>query len=1029
VRATPRRALLLLAALLVPLPAGAAADVPAQSLIVERPESDVLLLALKLDQSILAETLPSYQDRERILVPFGEICRLLGLAIKVDVTRGLASGFFISEGRQFHLDVVARRVVVEGKEKRFDPAGIEVHEDDIYVDAALLSEWLPLRLDVDLYASLITVRPGETLPLQIRFERERKLAKWQARQPSALSRYPKIELPYKLIDGPFVDQTLRLTRLPDTGAGDLGGRNGVQYSTYATGDLLFAQAGAFVAGTEDGLTDARVSLSRRDPDGHLLGGLGAREVTLGEVLYPGLDLIALPSSGPGLLVSNYPLQLPSQFDRQSFRGDLPPGWEVELYRGNELLAFAQSRPDGLFEFLDVPLLFGLNVFRLELYGPQGQRRTETRLLNVGETLTPEGKVYFRLAGNDPGARLAGVTPTGSKPRSSLEVSAGLAKNLSASASVASVDLADGRHTYGEAGLRGFWGFLFANLDAAKDASGGSVLRGLLQSRVGGVGLQLEHAELDRFESERFLSVSGLLRRRTALRLDTAVPETFLPRIPVLVEVRRDQYASGQSVDLITGRLSAFRRGLFVANQVTWSLFSGGPSPQPSLGSGQLLISRFLGTFALRGEVDYDVEPRWELTNAALTAELRRVKGYLLSAGISRVIGTGQTRFLAGVSRLAGPFGYGVTADYTTSQGFGLNVLLSAGIGRDPRDGAWHTQARALAGTGGVSARAFMDSNGDGVMDDGEAGIPGVGFLLNGGGNLARTDGSGEAFIPNLATRQDLAVALATSTLEDPFSKPSRDGVRFVPRPGKVAVVDFPVVVSGEITGTVYLRQDGKSREKSGVELELVDGHGAVVRTVRSEYDGFYDVTDIRPGRYTLRVASDQLQGLRFAGGVPARRLEMAPSGTVLDGIDFILDEAPSRRAPTLAVAELPRPSPPATAPRPAVPQPAPSSAAVPGGPRVPVFAAPGWKEAHPIYAVQLASYRERAKAERDARSFAARLHRKTHVLAADLGAKGVWYRVLAGELRSDEEVLAFRLDLIRTGLWEVGPAYKVESQR
>jgi hypothetical protein len=70
-------------------------------------------------------------------------------------------------------------------------------------------------------------------------------------------------------------------------------------------------------------------------------------------------------------VSSFPLQLQSQFDRQSFRGELPPGWEVELYRGAELLAYAQSRADGLYEFLDVPLLFGLNVFRLELYGPQG----------------------------------------------------------------------------------------------------------------------------------------------------------------------------------------------------------------------------------------------------------------------------------------------------------------------------------------------------------------------------------------------------------------------------------------------------------------------------------------------------------------------------------------------------------------------------------------------------------------------------------------------------------------------------------
>ena len=48
------------------------------------------------------------------------------------------------------------------------------------------------------------------------------------------------------------------------------------------------------------------------------------------------------------------------------------GWDAELYRNGQLLAFAENRADGRYEFIDVPLLYGQNRFEVVLYGPQGQ---------------------------------------------------------------------------------------------------------------------------------------------------------------------------------------------------------------------------------------------------------------------------------------------------------------------------------------------------------------------------------------------------------------------------------------------------------------------------------------------------------------------------------------------------------------------------------------------------------------------------------------------------------------------------------
>ena len=72
------------------------------------------------------------------------------------------------------------------------------------------------------------------------------------------------------------------------------------------------------------------------------------------------------------------------------------------------------------------------------------------------------------------------------------------------------------------------------------------------------------------------------------------------------------------------------------------------------------------------------------------------------------------------------------------------------------------------------------------------------------------------------------------------------------------------------------------------------GQGAVV--TKSAYDGYYDLTGIAPGHYTLRVAAEQAARLQFAVP-PPRALEMVPGGTVLAGVNFVLEAVGESQTP------------------------------------------------------------------------------------------------------------------------------------
>jgi hypothetical protein len=115
-------------------------------------------------------------------------------------------------------------------------------------------------------------------------------------------------------------------------------------------------------------------------------------------------------------------------------------------------------------------------------------------------------------------------------------------------------------------------------------------------------------------------------------------------------------------------------------------------------------------------------------------------------------------------------------------------------------------------------------------------------------------------------------------------------VRVVPRQGNVAQIDFPLTLTGEIDGTVYVQADGAKRGIGNVLLELVkvaDGAEKVVAQVRSSADGFFILQEVLPGSYQLRVAAQQLEQLRLAD--PGRRLvKISDTGSQVNGQNFTL---------------------------------------------------------------------------------------------------------------------------------------------
>lgn len=832
-------------------------------------DANLLLLEVRLDQHVLSDGLTAYQKDRHVLLPLGELAQLLTLAIRTQPAQGTADGFVLQENRTFYLDLAQARVILGDKTETVDPALIEVRPDDIYVASQLLAHWLPLDLEVDFSGLALKVRAREPLPLQLRLKRERQGARAGIRQYEDPG-YPRRDTPYRLLDTPFIDQTIGFDARRSGGKTQVDAR----YTAFLTGDFLGLEAAAFLGAASRGNTDFRATLGRNDPEAGLLGPLRARSFAFGNIAVPAIANVSRTSpTGNGFQFGNRPLTQPASFDSHSLQGDLPPSWDVELYFNDALVGFQQARPDGQYVFDDLPLVYGPNEFRLVFHGPQGQVRVERKSFLLEQSLTPPGEFYYQIAQHrdDDG-----------NPRAIARFDWGFNRNFSATGGVTSLPLAGAQQRYTNLGLRALWQSLLVSGDVVRSGDGGSLAELGIKTRVGKLTLGLSHARLNDFASDLFLAGGDPIRTRDKMRLDGVIAPTFMPRLPVTLEVKRDRLQSGTENVEASGRISAHVAGTSLTNQLRWQTAGGAESAD-----GSFQMSRRVGGLGLRGQIGYALTPETSLTTISFSADKNLTLGYLLNMGVTRDVVARQTQYTVGLNKSIGAYGLRVSGGYSTRGEITLGTQLFMAIGREPLNSAWVFDALPMADSGAVSARVFVDQNLNGIMDADEESVEGAGFLVNGGKRPVRTDAAGMAYLGRLPVRQNVDIGVDPATLEDPQWSAQPRGARLVPRPGKATVLAFPVIMTSEIDGTVYLIENDEKRSIGDVFMELIDAQGKVVGEAKSASDGFYIVPSVPPGDYRLRVSPKQLVRLNLTD-TGTRIITVSPDGTFLNGIDFYL---------------------------------------------------------------------------------------------------------------------------------------------
>jgi hypothetical protein len=464
------------------------------------------------------------------------------------------------------------------------------------------------------------------------------------------------------------------------------------------------------------------------------------------------------------------------------------------------------------------------------------------------------------------------------------VDLGVTESLAVNGTVVDMPEAPGRSgRYIQGGLRYYLGDTISSLQLYGSGHGWLAEAGI-KARIGTYALELTHTQRQSdFVSSVYNTAGSGLKMRDALRLTGGLRVPGLPMVSLSVEGHRDANWSGQVEAAMSGRASTMVLGTSLSNTLRWSysaVYRGV--------DGSFQLSRRIMNVGVSAQMDYAVRPNPQVHALSLTADRTLGSGFRINGGIVHTPEASQTIVSGAVSKNMGAYSVAVSGSYSSEHETVLGMQLFMALGKDPRKGQWMADSQPMAGAGAVSARAFLDKNSNGVRDADEQLIAGAAFVINRGGRYpVRTDANGTVFMSRLPTGQYVDVALDAGTLEDPQWTSSVPGWRVLSRPGRVELLEFPVVPCSEIEGTVYLLHKGARRPIGDTRLEMLDEHQRVVARTTSSGDGYFLMHQVPPGRLVLRVDPEQAAKLNLQGNLQ-REIVAPPEGDFISGQDIEL---------------------------------------------------------------------------------------------------------------------------------------------
>jgi hypothetical protein len=837
------------------------------------PEGEELFFKIRLTNQIALDyQLLAVNQGGHLMLSFKDFMDAVQFPIVYDPATSTATGWYIRENKRFDLNMKTREVTTDHGVFKLSSL-VKEQDGDIAVPSDELARWFDFDMKPNVGQLEIRLTSKAKLPIQEKIERGERNFEGDG---SNVAQLPLLKDEQKMIDVPFVDVTTQSRyRRPGDGS---------KPETTSFGSVR--TAGDFAKGTlttqtgfskQDKITSVRATYKKESLEPELLGPLKARRFEIGDITPVDVPVTDRYANGTGVRVTNKdPLRIVTGA-YTDIVGSSIPGWDVELYRQEQLLGIQTVGEDGQYRFSKVDLYGSDNNFRVVMYGLQGEVREEQIYIPVdNKRLADSGSAYdVSLVRQDTTTYNKYKTDDKDNGAPSLtalyEVPVGDASALTAGLLTRQDD--GNQKGTGILGLSTTVAETLLNINGAVDSKGEMAGEFIARKDIDKHQFRNEtRVATDRYDYETPENDDFIfLNPAQGPQFDREVfGNEFSVNGPLGLNIGQKPHynlnlnyglsAEGLSSTTAAGGISASISPLSFNQQLVYT--QSDAATEDTL-NALTNINGSIGRNRIRVSSDYEIKPENKLQRVAASVNRYISPKMDAEAEVQHLL---EQKYTEVSARLNWDTGYGNISPgltYNSDQDVIATLTTRFGLARDPRDGSPKIFDRQITTNGGVSAFVFLDKNGDNVFNEGDEPIPDAIIKAPQNGGREITDEKGQAFFSQMGNLRLTDVYVDPNSLADPYWVSAYEGSSVLPREGHVIPIEFPVHMSGELDGTVYGKgKDGTSVPVKSVSVGLYDKTGKKIQGVNSEQDGFYVMSRIPPGSYYLVVDDPNIgQGL------------------------------------------------------------------------------------------------------------------------------------------------------------------------
>ncbi|MBN2675932.1 MAG: hypothetical protein JXR30_01630 [Alphaproteobacteria bacterium] len=826
---------------------------------------DYVILESKMGRWEVSEGFEAYRIDDKFYVPLGEVVRGLEFPIQVDVETGQAKGFFISNDREFSLDLEKKEVRTNTQTISLDSEDILWGDEGIYVESGLLDKFFPLETKVNPLDLSLQMKALEKMPFEERVEREKRHKMLES------SRKEKPQFTDPFIENiawftfPFLDLSISgdHTQKPD------GQETYTTYSLSGNGILFGLDSSFNFSGSSAMDTkNARFKVSRFMPVSQI------KYFEAGDVSGYNMSLISGSSFGRGFNLSTFDEKSNAMESHFDLTGLLAQGWEVELYQNNVLQDFSRGDGTGQYRFDDIPLNLGMNKLKLVYYGEQGESREEEQTVYLSATSVDAGELGFRLYAQEksmPLIPLENQKVTGKE--FGLYSEYGVTQGLSLTGGLvlfkpteetSEKNIFD--ETMGMLGLRtGFSIFRVAVSGAYSENTDTPALDSTLEMSLGSYNLNLQHSKFNGLKSAKAFLDEEFVESISRANIRGRLPIPFVGSLPFLtryIEGRNKEKDFYREVSNMVS-LSWWKFYLSLENKYK-KRFSG---IRENIGISNLNFRT--GRYSIRGTGRYDLMENY-LQSTSLGLDFQTKQKLLLQSNWMRsnsIEGDVVDSYSLSLSKRFsfGTLSAGVSTNTEDIQTF--KISYNASILNNPSTGEVYLDEPGQSQKSAFSAKSYLDQDYDDKLSVGDEPLENMRYKSSGTRKLESEDET-YVFMTGAMPYQLSSLEIDTDSLDDISYYPKEKNISVLPRTGTVTPVVFPIYELGEIDGDVMMKgAEGKIYPLSGIQIILMKEDKEVDKKI-TDSDGYYTFNKLKPGEYKIIIDQTQADLLGYKKNEP-----------------------------------------------------------------------------------------------------------------------------------------------------------------